>query len=65
MGKKVFAMLIAVASVSFTAFASTGTLAPTYYATNPGGKVGVQKTITIDGRAADWDESMLIAQGAA
>lgn len=61
----VAAMLIAVASVSFTAFASTGTLAPTYYSTNPGGKVGVQKTITIDGSAADWDESMLIAQGAA
>ncbi len=59
----VAAMLISVASVS--AFASTGTLAPTYYATNPNGKVGVQKTITVDGNASDWDESMLIAQGAA
>lgn len=59
----VAAMLISVASVS--AFASTGTLAPTYYATNPNGKVGVQKTISVDGNASDWDESMLIAQGAA
>lgn len=59
----VAAMLLSVVSV--TAFASTGELAPSYYATNPNGKAGVQKTITIDGSAADWDESMLIAQGAA
>ncbi len=57
-------MLITVVSVSFTAFASSGTLCK-YYSTNPGGKVGVQKTITIDGNASDWDESMLIAQGTA
>lgn len=59
------AMLVSVLAVSFTVNASTGTLASNYYATNPDGKVGVQKTITIDGSASDWDESMLIAQGAA
>ena len=59
------AMLLSIMAVSFTVNASTGTLASNYYATNPNGKVGVQKTITIDGSAADWDESMLIAQGAA
>lgn len=59
------AMLLSVMAVSFTVNASTGTLASDYYATNPSGKVGVQKTITIDGSASDWDETMLIAQGAA
>ncbi len=36
-----------------------------YFATNPGSKVGVNKTITIDGDISDWDSSMLIAQGVA
>ena len=69
MTKKITSILLVAALLvslfSVTAFASTGTLAPSYYATNPNNKAGVQKTITIDGSAADWDESMLIAQGAA
>ena len=59
------ALLVSAVSVAMTAYASTKDLAPSYYATNPNGKVGVQKTITVDGSASDWDESMLIAQGAA
>ncbi len=69
MSKKITSIILVAALLvslfSVTAFASTGTLAPSYYATNPNNKAGVQKTITIDGSAADWDESMLIAQGAA
>ncbi len=57
-------MLMTCISVSFTVNASTGTLC-SYYATNPDGKAGVQKTITIDGDASDWSDDMLIAQGAA
>lgn len=57
-------MLMSCVAVSFTVNASTGTLCD-YYATNPNNKVGVQKTITIDGSASDWSEDMLIAQGAA
>ncbi len=57
-------MLMTCVSVSFTVNAATGTLS-SYYATNPGGKTGVQKTISIDGDASDWSEDMLIAQGAA
>lgn len=57
-------MLITAISVSFTAYASSGELC-SKYATNPDSKVGVQKTITIDGNASDWSEDMLIAQGAA
>lgn len=34
------------------------------YKTNPNG-AGVKKTITVDGDISDWDESMIIAQGAA
>ena len=34
------------------------------YQTNPNG-AGVKKTITVDGYISDWDESMIIAQGAA
>lgn len=58
-------MLITCVSVSFTVNASTGTLCSEYYATNPQGKVGTQKTITIDGKFDDWSSDMLIAQGAA
>ncbi|MBU5488563.1 PKD domain-containing protein [Clostridium sp. MSJ-8] len=36
-----------------------------YYATNPNGGVGKNKTITIDGSFSDWSEDMLIAQGVA
>ena len=57
-------MLITVVSVAFSASAATGTLA-SYYATNPDGKFGVNKTITVDGDISDWDSSMIIAQGAA
>lgn len=57
-------MLISCVSVSFTVNASTGTLCDKY-ATNPQGKIGVKKTITIDGSYSDWSSDMLIAQGAA
>ena len=57
-------MLISCVSVSITVNASTGTLCDKY-ATNPQGKVGVKKTITIDGSFSDWSSDMLIAQGAA
>lgn len=57
-------MLISCVSVSLTVNASTGTLCDKY-ATNPQGKVGAQKTITIDGSFSDWSSDMLIAQGAA
>ncbi len=36
-----------------------------YYVNNPKGQVGVQKTITIDGKADDWTEDMKIAQSGA
>lgn len=60
------AMLLvsAVTVAGISASAATGTLT-SYYATNPDGKVGVQKTITMDGDISDWDSSMLIAQGTA
>ena len=57
-------MLISCVTVSFTVSASTGTLCDKY-ATNPQGKIGVKKTITIDGSFSDWSSDMLIAQGAA
>lgn len=57
-------MLISCVSVSFTVNASTGTLCDKY-ATNPQGKIGVKKTINIDGSFSDWSSDMLIAQGAA
>lgn len=34
-----------------------------YCSTNPDGKCGVKKTISIDGNISDWDNSMLITQG--
>ncbi len=57
-------MLISCVSVSFTVNASTGTLCDKYV-TNPQGKIGAKKTITIDGSFSDWSSDMLIAQGAA
>ena len=57
-------MLVTSASASISVNASTGTLCDKY-ATNPQGKVGAQKTITIDGSFSDWSSDMLIAQGAA
>lgn len=57
-------MLAGCAATALTANASTGNLC-SKYATNPNGKTGMQKTITIDGDASDWSEDMLIAQGAA
>lgn len=60
----VMTMLITVVSVVFSASAATETLA-SYYSTNPGGKFGVNKTITVDGNISDWDSSMIIAQGTA
>ncbi len=47
-----------------TETSEAGTLA-SHYKTNPDGKKGVKKTITIDGDASDWSEDMLIAKGAA
>lgn len=57
-------MLTTCVTASFSVSASTGKLCDKY-ATNPQGKVGVQKTITIDGNFSDWSSDMLIAQGAA
>ncbi len=57
-------MLITCISVSFTVNASTETLNKNY-ATNPDNKVGIKKTISVDGDISDWDSSMLIAQAAA
>ena len=45
-----------------------GSTAPSlggYFSTNPNGQVGKKSNITIDGSIADWDSSMLIAQGVA
>lgn len=36
-----------------------------YYSTNPDLQLGVNKTITVDGKSTDWDNSMIIAQGVA
>ena len=36
-----------------------------YYSTNPNLQLGANKTITVDGKANDWDSSMIIAQGVA
>lgn len=61
----VVVMLITSVIVSgFSASADYENLAK-YYSTNPSGKVGVKKTITIDGKADDWSEDMIIAQSAA
>lgn len=57
-------MLISCISASFTVNASTGTLSK-YYATNPDNKVGIKKTISVDGDISDWNSSMLIAQATA
>ncbi len=57
-------MLITSVTATMSVSASTGVLCDKY-ATNPNGKVGVQKTITIDGDMSDWSSDMLIAQGAA
>lgn len=57
-------VITAAVSVGITVSATTGTLT-SYYATNPDGKMGVQKTITVDGAISDWDSTMLIAQGTA
>ena len=70
--KKLISILIAVmmlmscvSSAAFTTVnASTNKLCDVY-STNPDGKVGVKKTITIDGDCSDWSSDMLIAQGAA
>lgn len=61
----ILSVMMLVSCLSVTVNASTGTLCSEYYATNPNGNVGKQKTITIDGNASDWSEDMLIAQGAA
>lgn len=60
----VLMMLVISVSAAVTVNASTGKLCD-YYATNPNNKVGVKKTITIDGSFSDWSDDMLIAQGAA
>lgn len=61
----ILSVMMLVSCLSVTVNASTGKLCSDYYATNPNGNVGKQKTITIDGNASDWSEDMLIAQGAA
>lgn len=58
------AMLFTV-NAATTEAESSGADLPSKYATNPGGKIGVKKTITIDGSFSDWSEDMLIAQGTA
>lgn len=60
----VLMMLMISVAATLSVSASTGKLCD-YYATNPDNKVGVKKTITIDGSFSDWSEDMLIAQGAA
>lgn len=63
----VLALMMLVISIAglVTVNASTGGTLSDYYATNPNNKVGVKKTITIDGSFSDWSDDMLIAQGAA
>ena len=56
-------MLTASAATVGAADSGAGSLAK-YYSTNGTG-IGKEATITIDGSASDWDESMKIAQGAA
>ena len=70
--KKLLSLILAIMilfSCVFAAGASAsakgGTLPAKYYSTNGGNKVGVKKTITIDGDASDWTEDMRIAQGGA
>ena len=58
-------MLTSSAATAITANASTGGTLCDKYATNPGGNVGKQGSITIDGNMSDWSSDMLIAQGAA
>ncbi len=65
----VMVLLTTVASATFVSASAAGidnsALVSEYYATNPGGQVGKQGSITIDGDFSDWDTSMLIAKGAA
>lgn len=60
----VLVMLMTSVAATVSVSASTGQLCD-HYATNPNGKAGMRKTITIDGSFSDWSEDMLIAQGAA
>ena len=64
--KLISVLLIAVMIVSciVVANAADKKLAK-YYTTNAGGKVGVKKTITIDGDGSDWSDDMKIAQSGA
>lgn len=67
--KKVMSLALVLVML-LTAFASVLSVSAaealaSYYSTNPDGKVGVQKTITIDGNASDWSEDMMIARSAA
>ncbi len=64
MSLTLIAALLVTMLVTAIPASAAGTLS-SYYATNPDGKVGVQKTITVDGSISDWDSSMLIAQGTA
>lgn len=58
----ILASCACVAGLSATAAEKT---LSSHYSTNGGGKVGVKKTITIDGDASDWTEDMKIGQSAA
>jgi glycosidase/PKD repeat protein len=51
-----------VKALSPSVSAVSAPIATTYYATNPNGQVGVEKTIT---SMSDWTSDMIIAQGAA
>ena len=69
--KKVVSLILAILILAscacvagLSATAAEKTLS-SHYSTNAGGKVGVKKTITIDGDASDWTEDMKIGQSAA
>ena len=52
-------MLVGCTVTALTANASTGGQLCSKYATNPNGKVGIQKTITIDGNVTVDDVTLL------
>ena len=62
-----FKKTFAVSKTTFTALSDGHTTEAEsgYYSTNPNLQLGANKTITVDGKANDWDSSMIIAQGVA
>ena len=74
--KRLLSLLLAVMLILTTVVSTTiisasadtidnAALVSDYYATNPGGQIGKQGSITIDGSFSDWTQDMLIAKGAA